>query len=991
MNTLGNRFRGLIARRLRSGGAFPFSAPGVGFCPLAGVGLRLAVSRGAAALVLCLAAIQVHAGSREIYLECLTNFESYAESIWHDATYTGAPPEAGYWGDGGSSGNGGIRGSSGIALAYATLVVAQPGHALNSNRLDRIRRALNYNNATHVVGTNKCVNGSAWGWSSASSTDWQTPEWAGSMGFACVLVQSNLPVATVSNTMRVIASEADHRAAIAPASGYVSDTKAEENAWQGNVLALAAAWMSTHANGSNWLWAAKRYCVNSYTVADTAGDPLALWISTVTLYPSFALQNHGFYHPTYEMVAGMSSGDSLLMARLANPAVAAELQPFAEHNVMAVWTNNLSALVQDSGDFAYPAGLDWELHDFEQNSFITWMATHFNDPLARWTDDKLARCLRYRQIVNGDGRLVGPSGGGFYREAVGIRRIAFSWLHLANADYPTGPATPPGPTLMHNTDVQVIHQRGAFGTFSVSYNNSRIMAMIEPAALSTPTNAFIASPKLPGILGLGALGNPTAAQLINFSTNAAGFAAEIKLTHGSLGTTEVYLKSTGETFAIVEVPWPAAGANAATAASFSCGIENHPLTGGTRLLEWTGGLATLTNRSGALRNVTNDWVCVADRFGLAAGPGGYFKYQTASSYNRLGAAEDTLQFMSTNTLAPRYAVWFPTKSSADTAAGAAQILWEVSGTNGTLTFPGAGGTAAQISFLAPIQTTPSYPPYVLPVAAVTASSVQSGFPATNAVDANLANYWVSLNGPTNHAEWLKVTFPRPIALSEFVVTPRADNGGYGPSTIQMVLNVTNTIPASGIPTSGSNIFSGLMPPTSALDVKLAQPVYATNAVLVITGSYDRGSTNGPRNTQVVEMTWFERALPNTFGDWAVRKFSEAQLADPALSGPFADAEGDGQANLLEFVTGSDPFAADATNTQLQNALASAGQFKFRFRERKNLAGVTRQFWGSTNLTAWSLAAPVNVAPVQDLGEVQWVEATFAAPSVSSFFRVTYGP
>lgn len=949
--------------------------------------------RSAPLLVMLVSAWAVNswAGSQETYLECLTNFEPYAESIWHDATYSGAPAQAGYWGDGGSSGNGGIRGNSGVALAYATLVLAQPGHPFNSNRLDRIRRALNYNNATHIVSTNKCVNGSSWGWSSASSTDWQTPEWAATMGLACVLAQSNLPGATVSNTMRVIASEADHRAAIPPASGYVSDTKAEENAWQGNVLALAAAWLNTHPSGSNWLWAAKRYCVNSYTVADTSGDPLAPWISTVTLYPSFALQNHGFYHPTYEMVAGMSCGDSLLMARLANPAVAAELQPFAEHNVMAVWTNNLNALVQDSGDFAYPAGLDWELHDFEQNSFITWMATHFNDPLARWTDDKLAQCLRYRQIVNGDGRLVGPSGGGFYREAVGIRRIAFSWLHLANAGYPSGPATPPGPTLMHNTDVKVIHQRSAFGTFSISYNNSRIMAMIEPAALSTPTNAFISSPKLPGILGLGALGNPTAAQLINFSANAAGFAAEIKLTHGSLGTTEVYLKSTGETFAIVEVPWPAAGANAATAASFSCGIENHPLTGGTRLLEWAGGSATLTNRSGTLRNVTNDWVCVADRFGLAAGPGGYFKYQTASSYNRLGAAEDTLQFMSTNTLAPRYAVWFPTKSSADTATGAAQILWEVSGTNGTLTFPGAGGTAAQISFLAPIQAPPSYPPYVLSVAAVTASSVQSGFPATNAVDANLANYWVSLNGPTNHAEWLKVTFPRPIALSEFVVTPRADNGGYGPSTIQMVLNVTNTIPASGIPTSGSNVFAGLMPPTSALDVKLAQPVYATNAVLVITGSYDRGSTNAPRNTQVVEMTFFERALPNTFGDWAVRKFSEAQLADPALSGPFADAEGDGQVNLLEFVTGSDPFAADAANTQLQNALAGAGQFKFRFRERKNLAGVTRQFWGSTNLTAWSLAAPVNVTPVQDLGEVQWVEATFAAPSVSSFFRVTYGP
>lgn len=929
------------------------------------------------------------ASSQQTYLQCLTNFELYAETIWHPASYAGAPADAGYWGDGGSSGNGGIRGNSGVAVAYATLVAAQPGNPQNSLRLDHVRQALNYDTTTHVTGTNKCVDGKNWGWSSASSGDWQTPLWAGSMGLACLLVQTNLPTATISNVQRVVASEADHRAAIAPASGYVSDTKAEENAWQGNILALAAAWMNANPNGSNWLYAAKRYCANSYTVADTSGDPLASWVSTVTLYPSFALQNHGFYHPTYEMVAGMSCGDSLLMAKLANPTIAAQLQPFAEHNVMAVWTNNLNALVMDSGDFAYPAGLDWELHDFEQNSFITWMAAHFNDPLARWTDDKLAQCVRYRQFVNGDGRFVGPSGGGFYREAVEARRTAIAWLHLANADYPSGPSTPPGSTLMHNTDVQVIHQRSAFGTFSVSYNNSRLMAMVEPSALSTPTNAFIASPKLPGIIGLGALGNPTAAQLVSFTTNANGFDAEIKLTNGSLGTTEVYVKSTGETFAIVEVPWPGVGATATSAGSFSCGLENHPLTGGTRLLEWAGGSATLTNRSGVLRSVTNDWVCVAGRYGLAAGPGGYFKYQTASSYNRLGAAEDTLQFMSTNTFAPRYAVWFPTKTAAQTASGAAQISWVASGTNGTLTFPGAGGEPAQIVALIWTNAPQTYPPYALPVAAISASSVQASFPATNAVDGNLANYWVSQSGPTNHAEWLKVIFPRTVALSEFLVTPRTDNGGYGPSTIQMVLNVTNAIPVSGIPTSGANVFAGTMLPTSALDVKLAQPVYATNAVLVITGSYDRGSTNAPRNTQVVEMTFFERALPNTFGDWAVHKFTSAQLADVAVSGPLADGEGDGVANLLEFVTGSDPLVADAVNSKLQDASVAAGQFKFRFREGKTVAGITRQFLSSTNLTSWNPAAPLSVTPVQDLGEVQWLEATFAVPVVPSFFRINY--
>jgi hypothetical protein len=537
------------------------------------------------------AAVSAQTNSAQIYLQCLTNFETYAETIWHSS---GTIPDSGYWGDGGSTGNGGIRGNSGIAVAYAALCVALPGDPRFATRLSRVRQALNYDYNTHVTGGYNTTSGNKWGWSGASS-DWQTPEWSGSMGLACILMQTNLPVATVAGVRTVIVSEADHRAGIAPASGYLYDTKAEENGWQGNVLALAAAWMSTSNHAPAWLSAAKSYLANTYTVPNTSGDPLASWVTTQTLYPSFALQNHSFYHPTYAMVAGMSSGDSLLMARLANPTIAAQLQPFAEHNVMAVWTNNLSLLVMDNGDFAYPASVDWAVRDFEHNSFLAWLAAHFSDPLARWADDKLARCVRYHQIVNGDGTFVGTSanpGGGilFYREAVEARRTAIAWLHWNSAEYPTGAMAAPANGLMHNTDVQVIHQRSTFGSFSVSYNvngsRNSVMAMIEPASLAVPTNTFIASPRLPGILGVGALGNPTAAMLVSFATNADGFDAELKLT-SSLGTTEAYIKSTGESFALVEVPRLNSGSTASSGGSFICGIENDPLTGGSRLLEST--------------------------------------------------------------------------------------------------------------------------------------------------------------------------------------------------------------------------------------------------------------------------------------------------------------------------------------------------------------------------------------------------------------------
>src|ERR1700722_2003863 len=81
--------------------------------------------------------------SQALYFQCLTNFETYGETIWHSAGYSGAPPDAGYWGDGATTGNGGIRANASVALAYAVMVLADPSSPSNTTRLNHIRQALN--------------------------------------------------------------------------------------------------------------------------------------------------------------------------------------------------------------------------------------------------------------------------------------------------------------------------------------------------------------------------------------------------------------------------------------------------------------------------------------------------------------------------------------------------------------------------------------------------------------------------------------------------------------------------------------------------------------------------------------------------------------------------------------------------------------------------------------------------------------------------------
>ncbi len=920
------------------------------------------------------------ANSAQTYLEALVDFQRYGDTIWREAAHANAPAAAGYFGDGKSAGNGGIRGSCGVAVAYAALVRAFPSDPARPARLAKVRQALLYAANTHVSGAGRCVDQLQWG------HDWQTAMWAGSMGLACLLVEADLPPDTVEAVRRALADEAAYRAGIPPASGFAGDTKAEENGWDGNVLALAAAWLAADPRVPLWREAAKSYLANTYTVADTSGDPLAGWISTVTLYPDFSLENHGFYHPSYQMVAGMSLGDSWLMARLASPAMAAELQPFAEHNVLNVWSN-LNQMMLDSGELAHPAGLDWELHSFEHNSYLAWIASHFNDPLARWADDRIARLTRYRQQVNGDGRFVGPSGGGFYREAVEARRTAIAWLHWQHADFPAGAAAAPGISFTHLKAVRVIAGRGPFGFVSLSYG-SRIMALVEPPAQSVPAHAFLTTPRLPGILGLGALGNPTGARLVSLSGNEGGFQAELELTNGVKGLTRTYVHCAGPGVAIVEVPWPAEGVSGLPSSSFTAGVENDPLTGPGRLLEWAGGSTVVTNRSGVTHDLASGWVCIAERHGLAAGPAGFFRYQAAASYNRSGAAEDSLSFVAAEPLNARYAVWFPGCDAAQTRANAGRITWTATATHVILQFPGPGGGLAQIT--APLPPAgPAYPPYQLPVSSVTASSWQAAYPPTNGVDRLPGTFWVSGRGPTNHAEWLAVAFPRLAAVSSFQIQPRTENGGYGPAGVQLLLNVSGAIPSSGRPANGEQVFEGILAPDAMLNARLATPIPATNAVLVVTGAYDRGNTNSPRNVQVVELSFFERAQPGSYGDWLLHWFSDGQLANPVITGPDSDPDADGAPNLAEFAVGGNPTMPDAELAALRPWTPAAGGFGFSFRERKIPGGAQRRFERSDDLSIWVETTPTQITNLMEFPDAWLRAAVFPAEKSQAFYRVKF--
>jgi hypothetical protein len=609
-------------------------------------------------------------GVSDRYLQALERFEPWAESVWHDY---GPIPGSGYFGDGATSGNGGIRGTCGIALAYAVLVRAFPGAPQRLHRLKRVEAALRYAAMTHVGAPDTAIDGKRWGvLSSNSSTDprgWQSSLWASSMGFAAALVEKDLDPAVARACRRVVGEEADWLSKKAPGSGYRGDTKAEENAWQSNIVTLAAAWMPRDPRAARWLKVAKSYLVNTYTVPKDSTGPMASWITTQTLFPSFALENHGFYHPTYQMVAGMSLGDSYLMAYMLDTAVARDIRPFAEHNIEPVW-KFLQRIVLDSGDLAFPSGLDWSLHSYEHVSYLAWLAAHFHDPQAMWAEPRLAGQILYRQAVNGDGRFVGEScPDGFYREAVEARRIAVAYLQNRIADFPKLSGTPPANITKDYKDAGLIVDRSSRTLTTVSYG-PKTMALVNPLGGKNAAQRFLISPNTETLIG-----DAGKTELRHFTKTRTGFEAVLELASRKGRRSRMTIVSTPKAVVFLEVP--ADSSRLPQGGWLLSAIENDPLTGGTRTLYWQGDSVTIKDRSGASASADRKgWMNVDNWMGFVVPVPGVLTYQAPTGYNRNGSAEDFLRFLPENAHAPRAAILLPGMDAAQTARTLKHARWK---------------------------------------------------------------------------------------------------------------------------------------------------------------------------------------------------------------------------------------------------------------------------------------------------------------------------
>ncbi|MBI2514185.1 MAG: putative Ig domain-containing protein [Opitutae bacterium] len=123
----------------------------------------------------------------------------------------------------------------------------------------------------------------------------------------------------------------------------------------------------------------------------------------------------------------------------------------------------------------------------------------------------------------------------------------------------------------------------------------------------------------------------------------------------------------------------------------------------------------------------------------------------------------------------------------------------------------------------------------------------------------------------------------------------------------------------------------------------------------------------------------------TFDAWRLAYFTADELLDATISGPNADPDHDGFANLVEYALGSDPRANSTANAPAMST--AAGNWTFTYTRPADRPDIVYTVEYSTNLTTWN-AAGVTHTLVSSANGVETWRATYPTSSTPScFFRL----
>jgi len=381
--------------------------------------------------------------------------------------------------------------------------------------------------ATHCTGDRVTDDGRPWG------DAWQSAHWAQMLGLGAWYTWDDLPDELRAGVRRVVAHEADRIAGQTPPHRLRRDTKAEENAWNSQILSVAVLLMPDDARRPGWEQAFQKWALSAFlrpadehSSTRVDGRTVAEQYTGANVLDDFTLENHGFVHPDYMSSFTLTLG----CARhydLSDRAAPESLL----YNVADIY-ENLKWFALPDGGLAYPNGEDWELFSIPSWIYVhALMATCGADPDAWGLANRSTQTLEKMQRRHASGMTYGPDETFFPSARTDLfSELGRTWLLLRQAKVLANRPQPRlGVRRLDSAKIVLHRTPNSFNSFSWG---ARIMAQCVPMRPDR-----VVSPELRSGIGhvcVAGQDGPVGVGLdtIDVRTDRDGFVATAALFHG---------------------------------------------------------------------------------------------------------------------------------------------------------------------------------------------------------------------------------------------------------------------------------------------------------------------------------------------------------------------------------------------------------------------------------------------------------------------------
>lgn len=343
----------------------------------------------------------------------------------------------------------GVRSNADLGMLCAFLAKYGPGRVTLPAGItwddidDMAMKSLVFAYSTHKANRLKvCSGGNYWGSTSTSDVQWESSLWAMSVAYAAFFQWDKLSDAQKGYIRALLTAECNYELQRSVPTGYNGDTKAEENGWEADVLAAALGLFPDDALAPRWFDRLRAFAINSYSHASDARnrtviDPdydqktVADYYAGQNLYNDYTLQNHNYFHTSYQNVVIQELGEAALALRLFQTTLHGTEKWKTNalfHHSLDVQQQVLNWLALADGELAMPNGNDWSLFLYDQITSYSTLATFLGDADALMLENMAYKYIRARQQTTDDGAWLLRSDIGARRMGVEGHRVMMTWL-----------------------------------------------------------------------------------------------------------------------------------------------------------------------------------------------------------------------------------------------------------------------------------------------------------------------------------------------------------------------------------------------------------------------------------------------------------------------------------------------------------------------------------------------------------------------------------